>query len=87
MEVQGGHRLHSKDSFVQAGDISGHILMTSPSVRCCVFPLQIYDNQRVFFFFFLIRIICNFRFWVLFLGPAHFRPTPVESFSLRLHLF
>lgn len=68
------------------------------SFHRCVFPLKKCDNQQegwvfdFFFFvsdlfFFLIRIICNFRCWVLFLGWSHFSPTPFRSFSLRLHLF
>lgn len=98
-KVQGKHGLHRKTCFVfPSGAISCLHLDYMLSFHRCVFPLKICDNQQegwvfgFFFsvsvlFFFLIRIICNFRCWVLFLGRSHFSPTPVWSSSLRLHLF
>jgi hypothetical protein len=67
-----------------------------PSFHLCVFPFQICAHQQSgcflwmslsLFFFFLIRIICNFRFWILFLEPSYFSPTPFQTFSLWDHLF
>lgn len=80
--------------FVRVCDILLYTpLILCPSFHLCVCSLQIGAHQQKCCFlwmsplFFLIRIICNFRFWILFLEPSFFSHTPFQRFSLWDHLF